>query len=81
MWRNVHVVEADACEFVPPEGAATLVTFSYSLSSEWEQEWGWGDAGTAGNVGRGWVRLQRCLLPTPCPCPCPPSACNSPNTR
>lgn len=33
-WRNVKVVEADACEFVPPEGCATLVTFSYSLSSE-----------------------------------------------
>ena len=33
-WKNVHVVEADACQFVPPEGCATLVTFSYSLSSE-----------------------------------------------
>ena len=33
-WTNVHVVEGDACEFVPPEGCATLVTFSYSLSSE-----------------------------------------------
>jgi ubiquinone/menaquinone biosynthesis C-methylase UbiE len=32
-WKNVHVVEADACMFSPPEGAATLVTFSYSLSS------------------------------------------------
>lgn len=32
-WSNVHVVEGDACTFVPPEGVATLVTFSYSLSS------------------------------------------------
>lgn len=31
-WSNVQVVEADACEFQPPEGCATLVTFSYSLS-------------------------------------------------
>jgi betaine lipid synthase len=34
-WKNVHVVEGDACKFQPPEGAATLVTFSYSLSSKW----------------------------------------------
>lgn len=34
-WDNVHVVEADACEFKPNE-TATLVTFSYSLSSEWD---------------------------------------------
>jgi hypothetical protein len=33
-WTNVSVIEADACQFAPPEGAATLVTFSYSLSSE-----------------------------------------------
>lgn len=33
-WKNVHVMEADACGFRPPEGEATLVTFSYSLSSE-----------------------------------------------
>ena len=33
-WDNVHVVEADACTFQPPEGIATLVTFSYSLSSK-----------------------------------------------
>ena len=33
-WRNVTVVEADACEFVPKEGTASLVTFSYSLSSK-----------------------------------------------
>lgn len=33
-WTNVEVVEGDACEFVPPEGTATLVTFSYSLTSE-----------------------------------------------
>lgn len=32
-WKNVHVVEGDACAFSPPEGTATLVTFSYSLSS------------------------------------------------
>ena len=31
-WRNVRVVEGDACTFVPPEGRASLVTFSYSLS-------------------------------------------------
>lgn len=31
-WKNVHVVEGDACTFQPPAGAATLVTFSYSLS-------------------------------------------------
>lgn len=31
-WTNVHVVEADACKFVPPEGVATLITFSYSLT-------------------------------------------------
>ena len=33
-WKNVHVVEGDACLYTPPEEAATLVTFSYSLSSE-----------------------------------------------
>jgi betaine lipid synthase len=33
-WRNVTVVEGDACAFRPPEGEATVVTFSYSLSSE-----------------------------------------------
>lgn len=32
-WKNVHVVEGDACQFTPPEGTATLVTFSYSLTS------------------------------------------------
>ena len=32
-WTNVHVIEGDACTFQPPEGIATLVTFSYSLSS------------------------------------------------
>lgn len=32
-WENVSVVEADACEFSPEEDKATLVTFSYSLSS------------------------------------------------
>ena len=31
-WRNVTPVRADACRFVPPEGAADLVTFSYSLT-------------------------------------------------
>ncbi|GFH11752.1 uncharacterized protein HaLaN_07305, partial [Haematococcus lacustris] len=31
-WKNVHVIEGDACQFAPPEGTATLVTFSYSLS-------------------------------------------------
>lgn len=34
-WTNVHVVEGDACTFVPPEGVATLITFSYSLTSMW----------------------------------------------
>lgn len=33
-WKNVHVIEADACKFQPPEGTAQLVTFSYSLTSE-----------------------------------------------
>lgn len=33
-WTNVHVIECDACTFEPPEGVATLVTFSYSLTSE-----------------------------------------------
>lgn len=33
-WKNVHIVEGDACTFQPPEGIATLVTFSYSLSSK-----------------------------------------------
>ena len=33
-WKNVHVIEGDACKFQPPEGNASLVTFSYSLSSE-----------------------------------------------
>ena len=32
-WTNVHVIEDDACLFKPPTGLATLVTFSYSLSS------------------------------------------------
>mmetsp|Transcript_21887 Transcript_21887/g.60757 ORF Transcript_21887/g.60757 Transcript_21887/m.60757 type:complete len:700 (-) Transcript_21887:282-2381(-) len=31
-WKNVQVIEGDACQFVPDEGKATLVTFSYSLS-------------------------------------------------
>jgi betaine lipid synthase len=31
-WKNVTVVEGDACQFAPEEGVATLVTFSYSLS-------------------------------------------------
>lgn len=34
-WKNVHVIEADACKFQPPEGTAQLVTFSYSLTSKW----------------------------------------------
>lgn len=33
-WKNVHVVEGDACTFQPAEGIASLVTFSYSLSSK-----------------------------------------------
>jgi ubiquinone/menaquinone biosynthesis C-methylase UbiE len=33
-WKNVHVIEGDATEFRVPEGDATLVTFSYSLSSK-----------------------------------------------
>jgi hypothetical protein len=33
-WQNVTVVEGDACTFVPPEGTANLVSFSYSLSSK-----------------------------------------------
>lgn len=33
-WSNVEVVEGDACTF-QPEKKATVVTFSYSLSSEY----------------------------------------------
>jgi hypothetical protein len=33
-WKNVVVVEGDACTFKPPAEKVTLVTFSYSLSSE-----------------------------------------------
>jgi len=32
-WRNVEVVEGDACTFAP-EIPATLITFSYSLTSK-----------------------------------------------
>ena len=32
-WTNVHVVEGDACTWQLPEGKASLVTFSYCLSS------------------------------------------------
>lgn len=31
-WTNVTIVEGDACTFQPPEGQATLITFSYSLT-------------------------------------------------
>lgn len=31
-WTNIEAVEADATTFVPPEGSADLVTFSYSLT-------------------------------------------------
>ncbi|EIE24752.1 diacylglyceryl-N,N,N-trimethylhomoserine synthesis protein [Coccomyxa subellipsoidea C-169] len=31
-WKNVVVVEGDACTFTPPSEKVTLVTFSYSLS-------------------------------------------------
>ncbi|MCX7717154.1 MAG: class I SAM-dependent methyltransferase [Candidatus Sumerlaeaceae bacterium] len=31
-WTHVEAVEADATEFVPAEGAADVVTFSYSLT-------------------------------------------------
>lgn len=31
-WRNVQTVLADGCEFVPEEGQADVVTFSYSLT-------------------------------------------------
>lgn len=31
-WKNVKVVEFDACKFKPKENCAQLVTFSYSLS-------------------------------------------------
>jgi len=32
-WKNVHVVEMDACKFeLPNDEKATLITFSYSLS-------------------------------------------------
>lgn len=32
-WTNVEVVEADVCDYEPEASPATLVTFSYSLSS------------------------------------------------
>lgn len=32
-WTNVEVVEADVCDYKPDQTLATLVTFSYSLSS------------------------------------------------
>jgi len=32
-WTNVEVVEADVCDYKPEETPATLVTFSYSLTS------------------------------------------------
>lgn len=60
-WKNVHVVEGDACEFRPPEGEATLITFSYSLSSEWNHfvggrgpggRYGWGAGYEAGEAKR-----------------------------
>ncbi len=31
-WQNVTTVHADATKFLPPEGAADIVTFSYSLT-------------------------------------------------
>lgn len=31
-WQHVHAVEADATQWQPPEGAADVVTFSYSLT-------------------------------------------------
>jgi len=31
-WTNVTAVEADATKYTPPEGAADIVTFSYSLT-------------------------------------------------
>lgn len=31
-WQNVETVEADAAGYRPPEGAADVVTFSYSLT-------------------------------------------------
>jgi len=31
-WRNVETIHADATAFVPPEGRADVVTFSYSLT-------------------------------------------------
>jgi len=33
-WSNVEVVEGDACSFAPAH-PATLITFSYSLTSEY----------------------------------------------
>lgn len=31
-WQNVEAIEVDATSFVPPEGTADLITFSYSLT-------------------------------------------------
>jgi hypothetical protein len=50
-WKNVHVVEGDACAFAPPGGqTADLVTFSYSLSSAFS--WDWADGGEGGGNRR-----------------------------
>jgi hypothetical protein len=60
-WANVHVVEGDACGFKPPEGEASLVTFSYSLSSEWLGRRGGGAGGgraRGGGGGRGGGRVE-----------------------
>ncbi len=38
-WRSVHAVEGDATAFVPPQGHADVVVFSYSLTMipDWER--------------------------------------------
>lgn len=62
-WTNVEVVEGDACKYALPEGAAaaTLVTFSYSLSSERPPALGLG----LGPALRTSVRLQATPHPPP----------------
>lgn len=66
-WSNVHVVEGDACRFEVPGGSASLVTFSYSLSSEQHLR----RRGLPSHPGRlpvitgaGWA-AHRCTLPPP----------------
>ena len=85
-WTNVHVVEGDACAFTPPEGEATLVTFSYSLSSEWARGAGqrafvpghWGAAVQKGGRRPG-LRAEGARSVPPAPQTVPPCPQHPPN--